>query len=122
MNRVDAGNQTQIVPEELDLSLDQAFSLLASDERRALLTSLLEANRGMFVEELVDSVATRMDSADEESDQQALAISLHHVHLPKLAEADVIEWDREHDHVEPTAALAKLEPFLMVAATFDSSA
>lgn len=39
-------------------------------------------------------------------------ITLHHTHIPKLAETPLIEYDEERGIVESTEQLEELEPFL----------
>jgi DNA-binding transcriptional ArsR family regulator len=71
--------------------LDTAFELLADRRRRAVVTMLRAAPRGVLeLPALVDAVATEC-----EGDADALASTLHHHHLPKLDDAGVVEFDRE---------------------------
>ncbi|WP_449421061.1 DUF7344 domain-containing protein [Salinadaptatus halalkaliphilus] len=37
-----------------------------------------------------------------------ILVSLHHVHIPKLAEADFVVYDQERKIVEPTEKLSRL--------------
>ncbi|PSQ49306.1 hypothetical protein BRD15_03735 [Halobacteriales archaeon SW_6_65_15] len=45
---------------------------------------------------------------------------LHHVHLPKLEEAGFVEYDSEHQLVEPTAQCGGGEPGLLAVLDADS--
>lgn len=84
------------------LPADRLLSMMADQQRRAVLRVLLErSDEAMSVDELVATLT------DEESrspdDQQETAkkttISLYHVHLPKLAEAGLVEFDQQSDTV-----------------------
>ena len=69
--------------------LDRLFDALSHPYRRRILTLLAEANprdeAEFSPEELV------MDPDDTE----LTTVALYHKHLPKLAEAGYIEWDRD---------------------------
>ncbi|WP_312911260.1 DUF7344 domain-containing protein [Natronosalvus caseinilyticus] len=43
---------------------------------------------------------------------ERVATALHHVHLPKLADANVVAYEREIGRVERLPAAAQLDPFL----------
>jgi len=78
--------------EEEEADLDEAFELVAESRRRAVLAVLRTAPRGSLERmELAGAVTRLLEHEDEETTRQALV----HQDLPKLAEADVIEYDRE---------------------------
>jgi hypothetical protein len=75
---------------------DQLFSLLANRHRRTLLRQLREMD-ATNLNELVD-VLIEAESVHEEAygkDRERIAVELHHVHLPKLSQVDVIEYDTQ---------------------------
>lgn len=73
------------------LALDTVFGLLSDQRRRYVLYSLNRSRRGVAsVEELVEFVV-RMEKRSEH--HEAVAEDLYRRHLPKLAEAGVIEHD-----------------------------
>ncbi|MFD1513724.1 DUF7344 domain-containing protein [Halomarina rubra] len=74
---------------------DHTFRLLADDERRTLLGAFEEAEH-VAVEDLRDHIAADADDRDHAS------IRLHHVHLPKLADAGLLDVDADGDVVTPT--------------------
>ncbi|ELZ25602.1 hypothetical protein C475_10378 [Halosimplex carlsbadense 2-9-1] len=77
--------------DDVDDDLDATFELLADRRRRAVLQVLRTAPRGALeLSALVDAVATECGE-----DPDALASALHERHLPKLDDADVVEFDRE---------------------------
>lgn len=76
---------------------------LLSAERRRLVIDVL-ATRGTPVEltDVARAVAVREDDdgADDETTIESVEISLHHVHLPAMDAAGVIDYDAETNHVE----------------------
>lgn len=72
--------------------VDTVFDLLAHSCRRHVLTTLLEAGEPCDIDELVDAVVAR-DPSLTAADSKQIRVSLHHVHLPKLAAADVVEYE-----------------------------
>lgn len=81
------------------LSIDATLELLADRERRAVLGYLMDDPRGTAtVSELADHLAEMRaeeagDEADPEEAGDEATTTLHHVHLPKLADAGVVEYD-----------------------------
>lgn len=84
-----------------DASLDRLYRLLADGERRALLAFLLERDEPVPLSELRAHVA-------DDGDERRAGIRLVHSHLPKLAEADLVEYDRESGRAAATAVAAEL--------------
>ena len=69
------------------------YDVLASAWRRQVLRSLVVGEGDVTpVEELVDEL---LDHDETDDDRQQVAINLHHVTLPKLAEAGFIEYDAQ---------------------------
>lgn len=77
---------------------DRIFDSLAHDTRRAILNSLVEQQGNASFEEVVALLAT---SLPEKSREQH-SCSCHHVHLPKLDEAELVVWDQDTDRIELT--------------------
>ncbi|MFC7140425.1 hypothetical protein ACFQMA_11365 [Halosimplex aquaticum] len=104
------------------LGASTVFGLLANDVRRRLLLRLREREPV----QVPDAVLERdPDSAESDpvSDgcggpdhQRLTAVRLHHVHLPKLADAGVVEWHRDRDVVTRGARFGDVEPTLAVLA------
>lgn len=66
-----------------------ALDVLSDQNRRSVLSYLQESSSDVAtLEDLVDHISTR-----EVRDDRQLAITLHHVTLPKLAEAGLVEYD-----------------------------
>lgn len=79
-------------------ALDTAFDLLATERRRHALYCLREANDPVPLLELADRVAER-DSDAPADDRERIAVSLGQVHLPKLDDAGVIDFDSRDQYV-----------------------
>lgn len=88
------------VVDKLDESWDEIIANLVVERRRVTL-SVLEAHDGsMSKSTLAREVAIREDAAEPSSDEvQETLIALHHVHLPKLRAARLIEYDEDEGTV-----------------------
>ncbi|MFP9191063.1 winged helix-turn-helix domain-containing protein [Natronosalvus vescus] len=76
-------------------SLDLVFELLADRRRRKALYYLHNLPNGVAtVEEIAEYILTHDSILSESSEgRHQLMTALHHIHLPKLEEAGVIEHD-----------------------------
>lgn len=79
------------------LSEPECHELLASECRQALLEWLAAASDRRHT---LESLASAVSSSDDMDQFQAVSLSLHHVHLPKLDEADVLDYDPNSKTVE----------------------
>lgn len=80
---------------ENGLSLTTAFELLSRAPRRRLLYVLHQNDeRTTSTETLARDLCARdgVRSPPEADDPERVRVALHHVHLPKLDEADVVEY------------------------------
>lgn len=77
--------------------VDTALRLLADDTRRYALALLSATPDGVAsLSELVDCVATRSPAIE---DREEASIRLHHLVLPRLADAGVIDYDPRSETV-----------------------
>ena len=91
---------------DTEASTDELLDVLGHARRRAVLTVLADRSSSMGVEQLAHHVAAR----ERESELAAVPddaveethVTLHHVHLPKLDEADLVDHDREDKSVTLT--------------------
>ena len=77
--------------------LDDYLRLLADERKRRLLRSLLDADG--------DPVVLSPDDPRERA-------QLYHIHLPKLADAGLIDWDRRDSLVVRGSAFDEVVPLL----------
>lgn len=76
---------------ERDAPLDTTFSALANRRCRVVLRQLAESDDALVVDDLVTRLADELD--DEAVSETSLRTSLYHTHLPKLADAGLVEYD-----------------------------
>lgn len=86
-----------------DISVDGLFDLLADERRRYALSCLWEHDGAMTMSDLAEDVAAleteESRTAIEAEMVQTVATSLYHSHVPKLAAAGVVEYDRDREMV-----------------------
>lgn len=77
--------------------------VVAVDRRRTTCTVLAEYDEGpVSLETVAEAVASRDCDVEEGSDGvEDVAITLHHLHLPLLASAGVLEYDAARKRVRP---------------------
>ncbi|QLH84934.1 hypothetical protein HZS54_07490 [Halosimplex pelagicum] len=100
------------------MGASKVFGLLADDRRRRLLLVLCEKESVS----LPDAVRTRGDTArpstggdrDRSGSRRRATVRLYHADLPKLAAADLIEWDRDAETVSRGSRFEEVEPMLDV--------
>lgn len=91
-------------PSVADLTETDRHRLLAAERRRLVLTVLAERPPSVELEELTTEIAARepgVDATDEETVER-VALTLHHTHLPTLAEMGVVDYDLQTQRIEPT--------------------
>lgn len=100
-------------------SLDEVLDCLTSSKRRILLY-YLQDNDIADVDELVDQVAAREEDVSPEEvtadHRQRVETQLVHTHLPKLADAQFIEYDRRSSTVRYTEPPSLLRTILRLLA------
>lgn len=87
-----------------DRSLDDVFGALAHPRRRDILHVLAEHDTSLTLSDLTNEIARRErdTSVDERSEEmiESIHLNLYHRHVPKLAEAGLVEYDRGTNFVE----------------------
>lgn len=87
--------------------IDTLLAVLADEERRAIIAHLRETpSATASLDGLTTALATNTDH-----DQERTRMRLHHFHLPKLADASLINYDMDTNTVEYHGHPA-LEPLL----------
>ncbi|WP_293026826.1 hypothetical protein [Natronococcus sp.] len=102
---------------------EAVFDLLANRRRRRTLTVLRSGDRRLTVTDLTRELAVE-EAGPLITDVPAetvrdIFVSLRHVHVPKLADFELVEYDRNRGLVEPTDRLAGLEPYLSIVSESD---
>lgn len=77
------------------VTLDEAHQIVAHELRRKVMEVIQDGCRSHYTRsELVDALVDDVDV-----DERQLSILLHHVHLPRLAEHEIIEYDRVENDI-----------------------
>lgn len=86
-------------------------ALLAVERRRLALDVLCERTTSLELGELAAEIAAREAGFDAPPAEAPvdLTIDLHHAHLPKLAEAGVLEYDPDTREVKPIARIRRAD-------------
>ncbi|QZY00300.1 DUF7344 domain-containing protein [Halobaculum rubrum] len=92
---------------------DTWFELLADEPRRRLLFELADRSPSE------GAVSVPDDIAGPEEDIDALSLHLRHVHLPKLADSNVIDWNRDAGTVSCGPAYDRVRPLLRSVRSLD---
>jgi len=92
------------------------FATLADPRRRQILRRLLEHDDAMSVARLAEHVTEGETGTD---DQEQVYTELHHMHVPKLADANFVT--RDGDAVAIADDGEAVEPYLALAAKYDST-
>jgi hypothetical protein len=84
------------------LQIDLLFDVLSDHQRRQLVGYMHASNEDIFhlddFAQIIDIQETDFSEVDEKNRKQ-VKIALHHRHLPKLADAGLIEYDSRHGDV-----------------------
>lgn len=101
-----------------DAPLDDVFDVLADQRRRNLLRHLLECDPPVSVTEIAEALQSHGHVGSVE-ERRKLRISIHHVHLPKLDERGVLDYDAETNRVVGWSRIESMEPYLDIAETLE---
>lgn len=93
------------------LSFDDVIDALADVQRRRILISLMAHNPQDVSSAESDDSATGTDAAAE-TDAVDRLVSMHHVHLPKLDDYGIVDWDQETDEVVKGPNFEEIRPLL----------
>lgn len=84
-------------------SLDERLEALSHRRRRHVLQCLEEERTPLTLAELANEVTKRDREATQSGisaeETEKIRVSLYHLHLPKLGDADLVAYDREEDSV-----------------------
>ena len=101
------------LPPEVDvetvIELSDAFPMVVADERRTRILSVLSSDRDDWT---LESLAAAVDHAPperrtESEPSKRITAALHHVHLPKLADFGLVEYDPDRLEASVTAKGAR---------------
>lgn len=91
------------------------FEVFAHHRRRYALRELHRHERPMALADLADEIAVRENETaltDIPAEEvQQIYLTLYHTHIPKLEDADLVDYDQERDTVAPTEHVECLEQY-----------
>lgn len=98
------------------LSLDEIFATLQHERRRRVISRLQTAENPISLTDFADELAAEETetSTDDvsEAEMTRVSTSLYHVHLPKLADAGIVEYDWDEDTITLAENVEQVEPYL----------
>jgi hypothetical protein len=102
--------------EESELSRDESFDLLSNHRRRYALYCLRQEGDSATLGELADRIAAWENEVETDAvsydERKRVYTSLQQVHLPRMDEMDVVEFDDREGTVETGPAAADLDVYL----------
>jgi len=98
------------------LTQDTAYDLLSNARRRLVISHLRGAEGSVSVSELSERIAAWENDvpAEELTDQQIkrVYVSLYQIHIPKLDEFGLVDYDKDRGEVKLTPAVSELDSYL----------
>lgn len=98
------------------IDFDTVLDLCRARHRRIVLATLADERRSVTTTDLAEAVVRHdlQTSITEVSDEVLadIRLDLHHVHVPQLVEAGIVEYDPERNVVELTERFDRIEPRL----------
>ena len=95
----------------VDLAPTTIFNLLANDRRRYVLHYLSQTVGAVSLGDLAEQIALWEENPTYDHYERVVT-GLHHIHLPKLADAGVVRYEVEQEAVELRKAANELTPHL----------
>jgi hypothetical protein len=98
------------------IALDSILNLCQNQHRRLVLAIIAAEQRSLTLNDLTKSVLkhnhhTPITEVSEDVLEE-IRLSLHHVHLPKLASEGLITYDPDRRLMEPTEQFEQVQPTL----------
>lgn len=104
---------------DFDRRVDSLFSCLGHPFRRETIVVVAETDGTIATTELADEIASRSDPVGAgvrgADPVEAIRTELHHSHLPKLAAADLVEYDPDANLVSSTTVTTHLTALVQIA-------
>lgn len=111
---------------EKPIAVDSMLDICEKKQRRVVLGVLVEEQQSLSVNDLAKAIFNyNLQNPPIDVSENVLTdirLSLHHVDLPKLAAEGFINYNREHELVEPTERLDQAQSTLSTILDADPSA
>lgn len=84
------------------LTESERYRLLADEQRRAAIDALAGRTGPVELDDLASAVAARKTDVEPVDDVvvERIAVTLHHVHLPKMSDLGVVDYDPDTTRIE----------------------
>ncbi|WP_226004055.1 DUF7344 domain-containing protein [Natrinema salinisoli] len=96
------------------IAFDTVLELCGDEHRRIALATLANEQRSLTVNDLTKAIVkyNHHEPVTEmsEGNLSEIRLSLHHVHLPKIDAAGLVDHDQERGLVEPTERFEQVQP------------
>lgn len=120
MSEQPADASGSVPPEAFEIAepdvLDAFFDALSNQRRRHVLRCLDEYGAPMALADLADEVAVRERGSPlpeiPAEDVKRIYVSLYHNHVPRLEDADVVEYSQKRDLIELTSERTLLDEYV----------
>lgn len=100
------------------LPKDELFHLLQNERRRRAVQYVLRRDGVVDMRDISDRLAAIENDVEvaalTSAQRKRVYVSLYQCHLPKLDEAEVIDYDKDRGTIERTPRIDQLEPYLSV--------
>lgn len=110
------GTTSDSQPTSNAIFLNTLFEVLANRRRRYVLHCLREYQTPIALADLADEVATQEQETPlpdiPAEEVKRVYMSLYHTHIPKLVDANIVEYTQEQDLVALSTKSEHVEPFL----------
>lgn len=104
-------------------SLNRLFDILSRERRRYALYALDRADGPVEIEELAERIRQWEEDGEPVSTGglDDVVLSLQHTHLPRAAEAEYIEFDREEKEIRVSGEPAEFQMILAVSEAIENT-
>lgn len=102
-----------------DLPVSQIFDLLAHGRRRRIIQYLQQGVGAVHISDVADQVAL-WEGEHTREHYERICTGLIHVHLPKLADANVVQYNPDTETVALLQSADQLRPYLSLAAASET--
>lgn len=101
---------------DLDVETDVLFDVLSDSRRRFVIACLRKYATPMALGDIADELAIWEHDAEiteiPAAEVTSIYASLYHMHIPKLADAGIVEYSQERDAVTLTESGDEFDPFV----------
>ena len=91
----------------------EVFHILGNDRRREIICTLAAEDGELSVSDLARQIADKEEDVESSKNlYKSVYVSLQQTHLPKLAEKDIVIYDKDTQQVDSGPAFSQIQPYL----------